>query len=154
MLGLHYVYMLCIYTICILSCLSDTGSGSLFLDGRKFIFSPSFIFLLFFSAIPFRQSTSSRLKRDCINRFSPKWFNPRHREPPRLWCLVGTCCNFVGLVPPDRISFGWLASIPFVSIGWKLRLTSNTLDRPTIVPCKLPKRAQGGVSRHNSAATL
>lgn len=62
MLGLHYVYMLCIYTICILSCLSDTGSGSLFLDGRKFIFSPSFIFLFFFSAIPFLSINFIKIK--------------------------------------------------------------------------------------------
>lgn len=107
------------------------------------------LFLLFFIFFPLTTSFSIKaLKRvGRINRFAPKWFNPPRGTATSVVSLVESWCNFVGLVPPDRISFGWLASIPFVSIGWKLRLTSNTLDRPTIVPCKLLKRAPKAACR-------
>lgn len=72
------------------------------------------------------------------------------------WCLVGTSGNFVGREPPDRITFGWLASIPFVSIGWKLRLTSNTLDRRDrsleIAEAERGRVHQASVLRHNLPA--
>lgn len=72
------------------------------------------------------------------------------------WCLVGTSGNFVGREPPDRITFGWLASIPFVSIGCKLRLTSNTLDRRDrsleIAEAERGRVHQASVLRHNLPA--
>lgn len=119
MLGLHCVYK---YTntqsLYIILLVRHNRQFSVF--RTKFIFSAFFLPFIF-SLIIFSVSTEP-----------PKWFNPVQGTATSAWCLsgVGSCGNFVGLVPPDRISFGWLASIPFVSIGWKLRLTWNTLDRP------------------------
>lgn len=125
-------------------------NGSFLQTGRN---SSSFrAFFLPFVAGQFTRATCRVSPRFCVSR------NDLFGGGQQLlgWCLVGTSGNFVGREPPDRITFGWLASIPFVSIGWKLRLTSNTLDRRDrsleIAEAERGRVHQASVLRHNLPA--